>query len=150
MHEAVMQNLHKGMIFIGTAAVADYGVETPASEKIKKQTSSELTLKLKRNPDILSDVAASGQCSYVIGFAAETSQVVKNAKDKLLIKKLDMIIANQVGSGLGFNTDTNQVTILTKNEQVELHLTHKTRLAGQIIAILAASIQNTAHRKTGE
>ncbi|PYD21693.1 bifunctional 4'-phosphopantothenoylcysteine decarboxylase/phosphopantothenoylcysteine synthetase, partial [Pseudomonas syringae pv. pisi] len=108
------------------------------------------TLKLALNADILSDVATSGRCAYVVGFAAETSHVVKNAKDKLLAKKLDMIIANQVGHGLGFNTDTHQVTVLTKNEQVELHLTHKVRLAGQIIAILAASIQNTDHRKSGE
>lgn len=150
MHDTVMQHLHKGMIFIGTAAVADYGVQAPSSEKIKKQTHSALTLKLALNVDILSDVATSGRCAYVVGFAAETSHVVKNAKDKLLAKKLDMIIANQVGHGLGFNTDTHQVTVLTKNEQVELHLTHKVRLAGQIIAILAASIQNTDHRKSGE
>lgn len=57
-------------------------------------------------------------------------------------KKLDMIIANQVGKGMGFESDVNQVTVITKNKQIELPLTHKTRLAGQIIAILAASLQN--------
>lgn len=57
-------------------------------------------------------------------------------------KKLDMIIANQVGRGMGFESDVNQVTVITKNKQIELPLTHKTRLAGQIIAILAASLQN--------
>lgn len=53
-----------------------------------------------------------------------------------------MIIANQVGNGMGFESDVNQVTVITKNKQIELPLTHKTRLAGQIIAILAASLQN--------
>lgn len=57
-------------------------------------------------------------------------------------KKLDMIIANQVGKGMGFESDVNQVTVITKNKQIDLPLTHKTRLAGQIIAILAASLQN--------
>ncbi|KTD35085.1 bifunctional phosphopantothenoylcysteine decarboxylase/phosphopantothenate synthase [Legionella nautarum] len=150
MHETVLQQLQPGSIFIGTAAVADYAVPEPAKDKIKKQANAELTLKLNRNPDILSEVVSSGKAAYVVGFAAETSQVLQQAKEKLVTKKLDMVIANQVGEGVGFEVDNNQVTILTKNEQTELPLTHKTRLAGQIIAILAASIQNTAHRKSGE
>lgn len=150
MHEAVLQQLQQGSIFIGTAAVADYGVQEPAKDKIKKQANSELSLKLNRNPDILCDVVSSGKAAYVVGFAAETSHLLQHAKEKLETKKLDMIIANQVGEGIGFEVDNNQVTILTKNEQTELPLTHKTRLAGQIIAILAASIQNTAHPKSGE
>ncbi|MFW2572465.1 phosphopantothenoylcysteine decarboxylase, partial [Legionella sp. 29fVS95] len=85
---------------------------------------------------------ASGKASYVVGFAAETTEVIKHAKDKLRAKKLDMIIANQVGGGLGFDSDSNQVTVLTAKGQTELPLTHKTRLAGQIIAILAANLQN--------
>lgn len=95
-------------------------------------------------------MVSSGKAAYVVGFAAETSHLLQHAKEKLETKKLDMIIANQVGEGIGFEVDNNQVTILTKNEQTELPLTHKTRLAGQIIAILAASIQNTAHPKSGE
>ena len=143
MYEAVMQHLQKGMIFIATAAVADYGYESFANEKIKKQTNPDLTLNLKLNPDILATVAASGKASFVVGFAAETSEVIKHAKAKLLAKKLDMIITNQVGAGLGFDSDDNQVTILSKDRQMELPLTNKSRLAGQIIAILAASIQNS-------
>lgn len=142
MYESVMHHLQTGMIFIATAAVADYGLQTPAQEKIKRQDKKELTLHLKANPDILAAVAASGKASYVVGFAAETTEVVKHAKDKLYAKKLDMIIANQVGGGLGFDSDSNQVTVLTAKGQTELPLTHKTRLAGQIIAILAANLQN--------
>lgn len=150
MYDSVMKHMQAGMIFIATAAVSDYCVQDPAPEKIKKRTNTDLTLNLSLNPDILASVAASGKASYVVGFAAETSQVLKHAKDKLQMKKLNMIVANQVGGGLGFDSDTNQVTVLTKDAQTELPLTHKTRLAGQIIAILAASIQNVAHRKIGD
>jgi phosphopantothenoylcysteine decarboxylase/phosphopantothenate--cysteine ligase len=143
MYKAVMQHLQKGMIFIATAAVADYGFESVANEKIKKQANPDLTLNLKLNPDILATVAASGKASFVVGFAAETSEVIKHAKAKLLAKKLDMIITNQVGAGLGFDSDNNQVTVLSKDRQMDLSLTNKSRLAGQIIAILAASIQNS-------
>ncbi len=143
MYDAVMQHLQQGMIFIATAAVADFGFEEFSAEKIKKQDNADLTLHLKLNADILATVASSGKAAYVVGFAAETSQVFEHGKAKLLAKKLDMIICNQVGKGMGFDSDVNQVSVLTKEAQIDLPLTHKTRLAGQIIAILAASIQNT-------
>lgn len=144
MYNATMQHVHKGSIFIGAAAVADYRVKSPATDKIKKQKQDILSLELIKNPDILSGVAAAGKASYVIGFAAETSNVIQHAKDKLKQKKLDMIIANQVGEGLGFDVESNQVTIITKNKQIDLPVNHKMRLAGQIIAILATTLQNDA------
>lgn len=150
MYESVMKHLQPGMIFIATAAVADYCLKSPALEKIKKKNNTELMLDLSLNPDILASVAMSGKASFVVGFAAETHDVMKQAKEKLQAKKLDMIVANQVGGGLGFDNDCNQVTVLTKDEQIELSLTHKSRLAGQIIAILAATLQNGGHKKTGE
>ncbi len=142
MFNAVMGALQPGMIFIGAAAVADYGVEHSAEHKLKKKDNATLTLQLTPNPDILAAVAKSGKASYVVGFAAETENVLKNAKDKLLSKKLNMIIANRVGNGLGFDNDDNAVTVLTSESSVELSLMHKTRLAGQIIAILATNLQN--------
>lgn len=145
MLDAVMQEMPTGGIFIGTAAVADYRVESPASEKMKKKNQDEITLKLVKNPDILSRVADSARASCVVGFAAETTDVVHYATEKLQRKKLDMIVANSVGKGLGFDSEVNQVTVITKNKQIELPLTHKTRLAGQIIAIIAATLQNDAH-----
>lgn len=144
MLEAVSRQT-PGFIFIGAAAVADYYVESPAEEKVKKVDHEELTLKLIRNPDILSTVAASGHASFVVGFAAETSELIRYAKEKLERKKLDMIVANYVGNGMGFESDENEVTVITKNNQIELLLNHKTRLASQIIAILAATLQNDAH-----
>jgi phosphopantothenoylcysteine decarboxylase/phosphopantothenate--cysteine ligase len=140
MFEAVMSTIEPGVIFIGAAAVADYRVESPALEKIKKKDKSELTINLVKNKDILSEVAASGQAGFVVGFAAETTHLVAHAREKLEHKKLNMVVANHVGKGVGFESDLNQVTVITKNKQVELPLTHKTRLAGQLIAILAANL----------
>ena len=104
-----------------------------------------MSLKLVRNPDILSEVAKSGKAAYVVGFAAETNDVLEYAKEKLQRKKIDMIIANEVRKGQGFDSDVNEVTVITKNKQIDLPLNHKTRLAGQIIAILASTLQNDRH-----
>ena len=144
MFDAVMRHLQPGMIFIGAAAVADYHVQAPAKQKVKKGENARLTLNLITNPDILATVADCGKAAFVVGFAAETTNVLENATAKLKVKKLDMIVANQVGERLGFDTDDNQVTVLTINNQIELARTHKTRLAGQIIAIIAENMHNAA------
>lgn len=143
MFDTVMQRLQAGMIFIGSAAVADYHVQAPAAQKIKKGEHTTLTLRLSMNPDILATVAASGKAMFVAGFAAETTDVLAQASAKLYAKKLDMIVANKVGVGLGFDSDENQATVMTKNNQIDLEKTSKTRLAGQIIAIIAKKIHNT-------
>lgn len=140
----VMQHLKPGSIFIGAAAVADYALQAPAAEKLKKNKNPILTLTLTPNPDILASVANSGKASFVVGFAAETSDVLLHAAEKLKQKKLDLIVANQVGKGLGFESDYNEVTVLKKNSQITLPLAHKTEIARQIVAILAASLQNDA------
>ncbi|WP_298623953.1 bifunctional phosphopantothenoylcysteine decarboxylase/phosphopantothenate--cysteine ligase CoaBC [uncultured Legionella sp.] len=145
MLEAVEHAVQNGCIFIGAAAVADFRVQSPSVDKMKKKEHNELNIHLIKNTDILSTVAASGKASYVVGFAAETSDVLAYATEKLNQKKLDMIIANRVGKGLGFECDENQVSVITKSNQVELSLSNKTRLAGQIIAILAATLQNASH-----
>jgi phosphopantothenoylcysteine decarboxylase/phosphopantothenate--cysteine ligase len=142
--DAVMQHLESGSIFIGTAAVSDYRIESPNLQKIKKKDHEELKLQLIKNPDVLTQVVQSAKASLVIGFAAETENLVTYAKEKMKHKKLDMIVANAVGPGLGFGEEVNQVIVLTKSKQIELPLTHKTRLAGQIIAILASTLQNEA------
>lgn len=145
MLDEVMKQVKPGSIFIGAAAVADYQIKTPAQEKMKKKDNAELMLNLVRTTDILTAVAASGKASFVVGFAAETTDLVHYATEKLNHKKLDMVVANQVGKGLGFESDLNQAIVITKKKQIELPLTHKTRLAGQIIAILATTLHNDAH-----
>ncbi|STX27877.1 DNA/pantothenate metabolism flavoprotein [Legionella beliardensis] len=142
MHAAVMKHLSEKSIFIGCAAVADYRPVTQEDKKIKKQTNESLNLKLILNPDIVFEVAQSKKARYVVGFAAETNQVIEHAKQKLSKKQLNMIIANQVGPGLGFDSDDNEVTILTAESEIALTPANKIRLAGQIIEILAATIQN--------
>lgn len=144
MHNAVQKHLEPGMLFIGAAAVADYRVENSALTKIKKQKNGTITLNLLKNPDILSWVAASGKARLTIGFAAETEALLENAREKLINKKLDMIVANQVGKQRGFDSDENKVSVLTKEKQFDLPFMHKTRLAGQIIAIITATLQNSA------
>lgn len=140
MLEAVMLHLQTGAIFIGAAAVADYGVASPELQKIKKQHSPKLTLTLTPNPDILAAVVASKKAAYVVGFAAETESVLSYAREKRLTKQVDMMIANQVSEHRGFNTDENEVTIITKQKEFVLPMMHKTRLAGQIIAMLTANL----------
>jgi phosphopantothenoylcysteine decarboxylase/phosphopantothenate--cysteine ligase len=145
MLDVVMQEMEEGCIFIGSAAVADYHIQSPASQKMKKTEHEELTLHLVKNPDILSRVVETAKASFVLGFAAETTDLIHYATDKLNRKKLDMIVANSVGRGIGFESDVNQVTLITQAKNIELPLTHKTRLAGQIIAIVASTLQNGDH-----
>lgn len=144
MSEMVMHHLRPGMIVIAAAAVADYRLETSAQQKLKKQDNPVLSLNLVPNPDILAQVVNSGKASYTVGFAAETKDVLKHAKEKLLAKKVDMIAANQVGGGLAFDKEDNQVILLTRESHTELKRAHKTRIAGQMIAFIAASLQNVA------
>ncbi len=142
MYIAVMDQLTPGMIFIGAAAVADYQFIESASEKIKKQDRATLSWTMQKTPDILTAVVTSGQSSFVVGFAAESNQVIEHAREKLVTKKLDMIIANQVGDNLGFDCDQNQVTILSKQDQIDFKLMHKVRLAGNIIQYLAKKLKD--------
>ncbi|MFC3909079.1 bifunctional phosphopantothenoylcysteine decarboxylase/phosphopantothenate--cysteine ligase CoaBC [Legionella dresdenensis] len=144
MYQQVMSRLQQDMIVIGCAAVADYTPVAASTSKIKKEGTETVELQLTVNPDIIAAVAESGKAKYVVGFAAETENVVNYAEKKLHAKKLDMVIANQVGSGMGFDMDYNKVIILTKEGQTVLPMNNKVRLAGQIIAIIGATIQNCA------
>lgn len=140
MQNAVMEQLKHGMIFIGAAAVADYRVQAPRLEKIKRQGCESMTLALEATPDILAGVIASGKALYTVGFAAETETMQKHAQEKLARKRVDMMIGNIVGENQGFEVEENQVTIMTADETLDLPLNHKVRLAGQIIEILAGKI----------
>lgn len=144
MYDAVMAHLKPGMIFIGAAAVADYRLAEIKLKKLKKHDHESLSLNLIKNPDILHAVAKTKKASYVVGFAAETDNLLSNAREKLKVKDVNMIIANQVGDGIGFETENNQVVLITNNLEESLPLNNKSILARQIIAILATSLQNTA------
>jgi phosphopantothenoylcysteine decarboxylase/phosphopantothenate--cysteine ligase, prokaryotic len=136
MFDAVIAELGNATVFIGAAAVADYAPVSVVDSKIKKDGRDKLTLELKKTPDILSEVSKrrkSGQ--LVIGFAAETNDVVTYAKIKMGKKDLDMVVANDITkAGAGFNADTNIATILTKTGgEIELPLMAKRELADRIL-----------------
>jgi phosphopantothenoylcysteine decarboxylase/phosphopantothenate--cysteine ligase len=135
MHEAVMRELPGATIFIGAAAVADYRPSNAAKAKIKKDGKDTMTLEMTKTPDILSDVAKHRTHGLlVIGFAAETNDVVNYARSKMEKKGLDMVVANDITKeGAGFNTDTNIATIISKNSQIELPLMSKRELADKIL-----------------
>jgi phosphopantothenoylcysteine decarboxylase/phosphopantothenate--cysteine ligase len=136
MHSAVMSNLSQATIFIGAAAVADYRPIKPSPEKIKKVESS-LSLELERTPDILRHVASAKHSGLlVVGFAAETENVLHNARQKLGSKNLDAIVANDVSqAGVGFDTATNEVTIISRDRKTPIHvpLMAKTSVADIIL-----------------
>ena len=146
MHAAVNDLLDRGCdIFIGCAAVADYRPLTIADKKIKKieSDSNHLTITLEQNPDILASVAAREDKPYTVGFAAETHDVVSYARDKLKRKKLDLIVANDVSkAGQGFNSELNEVCLITHDEELVLQLNQKTKLAAEIAEFIAKQIQS--------
>ena len=136
MHDAVVKELPKVTIFIGAAAVADYAPANAAEGKIKKDGRDFMILELKKTPDILSEVSRKRtKGMLVIGFAAETNDVVGYARSKMKKKRLDLVVANDITkAGAGFNTDTNIATILTrKGGEIELPLMSKREMADRIL-----------------
>lgn len=140
MLAAVMSALPEASMFIGAAAVADYRPVERSLRKIKK-TKSSVSLELERTPDILREVANSKRDGLlVIGFAAETENVLRNAREKLSTKQLDAIIANDVTQdGVGFDTVTNEVTIISRDRKAPIHvpLMAKTNVANIILDEIA-------------
>ena len=124
--------------FISAAAVADYRVVKPSENKIKKIAGKDdLTLELVKNPDIVAWVAEQQSNIKVIGFAAETENVLDYAKQKLNNKKLDLICANQVGNGMGFEQDDNQLTLISNLTTKVLKLSSKKQQAFELLKFIA-------------
>jgi len=136
MMEAVRANLPGTDIFIAAAAVSDYRPVQAAAEKIKK-TSDSLMLALSRTTDILATVAAGSPRPFVVGFAAETQNVERNALAKLEGKRLDMIAANQVGDRLAFDCDDNALTVYWSDGKRELARAPKREVAAGLVSLIA-------------
>ena len=136
MQEKVLNHFSSVDIAIMVAAVSDYRVKEPATQKMKKtDDEDEITLTLVKNPDILKQLGSlKKEGQTVIGFAAETHQVIEFAKQKLVKKNADFIIANDVSDqSIGFGSDLHQVTILSKNgEEILLPKVSKHLLAKEI------------------
>jgi phosphopantothenoylcysteine decarboxylase/phosphopantothenate--cysteine ligase len=143
MLAAVNEHLAGTDIFIAAAAVSDYRPLQVSTEKIKK-TSDSLMLALSRTIDILATVAAGDARPFVVGFAAETQNVERNALAKLEGKNLDMIAANQVGEGLAFDQDDNALTVYWRGGRRELKRAGKVQIAAELIALIAERYANRA------
>ena len=119
MLEACLEAYEAADIVIKAAAVADYRPRDVADQKIKKKTDDALTVVMDKNPDILKTLGAQKTHQVLVGFAAETQNLLENARDKVVKKNLDMIVANDVtAAGAGFNADTNIVKFLFANGEV--------------------------------
>ena len=136
MREAVLKHFPKTDIVIKAAAVADYRVRNVAEQKIKKND-DKLTLVLEKNPDILKELGEKKNSDQIlVGFAAETQNLLEYAQAKLEKKNLDMIVANDVSrKDAGFNTDTNVVKLLYKNGTIEeMPIMTKQKLANELLS----------------
>ena len=142
MYRAVHTAMNGAQIYIGAAAVADYAPTRCASEKIKK-TSDCMELSLQRAPDILASVAALDPRPFTVGFAAETTDVEKHARDKLARKHLDLIAANEVGADRAFDREDNALLVLWPGGRRELELKSKCALAREFIALVAERYRET-------
>jgi phosphopantothenoylcysteine decarboxylase/phosphopantothenate--cysteine ligase len=136
MQHAVQDRVADCDIFIAVAAVADYRPGQVAANKLKK-SADQMTLALTRNPDILAGVAALPDAPFTVGFAAETDAIEDNARAKRVAKSVDMIAANRVGEGVGFDTSDNALQVYWQGGEQILPLTDKAKLARQLVALIA-------------
>jgi phosphopantothenoylcysteine decarboxylase/phosphopantothenate--cysteine ligase len=144
MYEAVMHHVKSKDVYIGTAAVADYRPAVFNKSKIKKDADkSSLTLQLEENQDILKSVSALNERPYVVGFAAETDNLLNNAKKKLKNKRLDLIVANDVSNKeIGFDSNENEVTLITNKEEKLLEKQNKKKISKKIIEFISSELAN--------
>jgi phosphopantothenoylcysteine decarboxylase/phosphopantothenate--cysteine ligase len=132
MRDAVLHLLPQSSILIKTAAVADYRPKSAAGQKIKRK--GPMSLELEATHDILKELSSKKTSQIIVGFAAETENVLENARRKLLAKNLDAIVVNDVSrEGVGFDSDRNAVTIITRDEVLEVPETTKWEVAQRVL-----------------
>jgi phosphopantothenoylcysteine decarboxylase / phosphopantothenate---cysteine ligase len=132
MRQAVLNLLPQATIVIKTAAVSDYRMKAASPQKIKRK--GPITLELEPTPDILREISLRKQSQIVVGFAAETENVLENARQKLAAKQLDAIVVNDVSrEGVGFDSERNEVTIITHDEVVDVPETTKWEVAQRVL-----------------
>jgi phosphopantothenoylcysteine decarboxylase / phosphopantothenate---cysteine ligase len=144
MRDAVLALLPQASIVIKTAAVSDYRPKAAAGQKIKRK--GPMSLELEATPDILKELSLKKTSQIIVGFAAETENVLENARQKLVAKNLDAIVVNDVSrEGVGFDSDRNAVTIITRDEVVEVPETTKWEVAQRVLDQIVRLRQ---HRKS--
>ena len=131
MSQLVLDHLPLCDVLIMTAAVGDFAPESVQKEKIKKSGEGPLVLNLQPTQDILQEVAKKKSNQLIVGFAAESENIVQSATEKLHRKQLDLIVANDISApGIGFQSDNNQVILIDRNAQIEsLPLLTKTEIS---------------------
>ncbi len=134
MRDAVFADIHEMDIFAACAAVADYRPQQIAAEKIKK-TDNVMTVKMVKNPDILAQVAAMPDGPFTLGFAAETANLEAHARAKLERKGVDLLAANSVAGGRGFDVDENALLVLWRQGEQRLQLQSKAQLARKLVSL---------------
>ena len=142
MYESVMHHIKGTDVYIGTAAVSDYSPAHINESKIKKDGSNAaMVLELKENQDILKSVSELEERPYVVGFAAETDNLIENAEKKLNNKNLDLIVANDVSDKeIGFDSDENEVTLITHEEKQLIQKQNKRKISKNIIEFISGRI----------
>jgi len=141
MRDAALQLARGADVFIAVAAVADYTPLCRAEQKIKKSRSRQ-ALELVSTPDIVAEVAALPERPFTVGFAAETERLREHAMEKLSRKSLDMIAANPVGQeGSGFESENNEILLLTPEREIPLGAASKAELAQSLIREVARQIE---------
>jgi phosphopantothenoylcysteine decarboxylase / phosphopantothenate---cysteine ligase len=142
MYRAVHAQIGEAGLFIACAAVSDYRPQSVSAEKIKR-TTHEMQLDLVRCPDTLASVAALPRAPFTVGFAAETQDVARQAREKLVKKGIDMIAANRVGPSCGFDKETNALDVFWQGGGVEFAESSKPVLARQLVALIAERFSAT-------
>lgn len=135
MFEAI-EKIEQIDIFIGCAAVADYRPEQYSESKLKKAVETQRAIQVTENKDIIAAVAQRQVKPFIVGFAAETDDIINYAKDKMERKQLDMIAANLVGKGLGFGVDTNTLYVFWQQGEAVLPLALKSHLARDLMRLI--------------
>ncbi|HYI09689.1 MAG TPA: bifunctional phosphopantothenoylcysteine decarboxylase/phosphopantothenate--cysteine ligase CoaBC [Thermoanaerobaculia bacterium] len=144
MHDAVMAAAPRHQILIKAAAVADYAAAEVADRKIKKvEGSDELTLVLRKNPDILAAVARLDPRPFIVAFAAETDSVEQNAREKLVRKGADLIVANDVAdASIGFDSDQNEVMVIAADGSLtRIGRAPKNVIADRLLDLVVARVK---------
>lgn len=139
MLDAVMARIGEADVFIGVAAVADYRPAHPVSDKIKKQADT-MQLELVKNPDIIQTVSDLPRRPFIVGFAAETSDLIANGRSKLKRKKLDLLFANDATTT--FNSDSIAVTALAADKETELTPGNKHVVARNMLQLIASQLSH--------
>ena len=142
MYMAVMHHVKNSDVFISSAAVADYKPQYYSKDKLKKSDKNiDISIGLTANQDILKSVSEITNKPYLVGFAAETSDLIKNAKIKLTNKGLDLIIANDVSNTeIGFDSDENEVMLINNDSEYLIKKEPKKKVASKIIKYISEQL----------